>query len=235
MLFIAATAPSTAFAQYSDSSDGLSISGEAAVVSDYRFRGVSQNGEEFAIQGGFTVNHDSGFYIGTWGSSIDLPGYKGAEIDAFAGYSTQISSGVTADIGLNAYFYPGVNNSTILEPYGSLSGDLGPASLTVGVAWAPGGQAALADHSSVYVHSNVGVGIPSTPLTLKGHIGYAKSDSGFGGIDGDLLDYSFGVDYVYKALTFGVSYINTDMSNRFGDKEAWSADGAVVFSLGASF
>lgn len=235
MLAIAAAVPATAYAQ-DEPSDGITISGSATVVSDYRFRGVSQTGEEFAIQGGFTVGHDSGLYVGTWGSSIDLPGYGGAEIDVFAGYATEISSGITADVGLTAYLYPGSGgDTTVLEPYASLSGDLGPASVKVGAAWAPGGQNALADYSAVYVYSDVGVGIPDTPLTLKGHVGYAKSDSFLGGVDGDLFDYSVGVDFSYKALTFGVSYINTDMSNRFGDKESWGADGAVVFSLGASF
>ena len=234
MLAVAAAIPATAFAQ-EESSDGITISGEAAVVSDYRFRGFSQNGEEFAIQGGFTVSHDSGLYIGTWGSSIDLDGPGGnAEIDAFIGYSTEISSGITGDIGLNAYFYPGIADSTILEPYASLSGDIGPASLTVGAAWAPGGQDFLDDHSAIYIYSDVGVAIPDTPLTLKGHVGYSKSDSGLGGPDGDVFDYSFGVDLSYKALTFGVSYINTDVRRSLG-KETIGADGAVVFSLGASF
>ena len=234
MLALSAAVPATAFAQDDASSDGITISGEATIVSDYRFRGFSQNGEEFAIQGGFTVSHDSGLYVGTWGSSIDFGGPGNVELDAFIGYSTEVSSGITADIGLNAYFYPGISDSTILEPYASLSGDLGPAALTVGAAWAPGGQNALSDYSAIYIYSDVGVAIPETPLTLKGHVGYAKSDSGLGGLDGDVVDYSIGVDFSYKALTFGVSYINTDVSNRLF-KESVGADGAIVFSLGASF
>jgi uncharacterized protein (TIGR02001 family) len=241
MLAATAALPTVAFAQ-EESTDGITISASATVVSDYRFRGVSQTGEKGAIQGGFTVSHDSGFYVGTWGSSVNFGGYgESAEIDAFVGYSREISTGLTADIGATAYFYPGYvsgvpsGDSTIFEPYFSLSGDVGPASLKAGVAWAPGGQNALADDSAVYLYGDLGVGIPSTPFTLKGHVGYAKSDSFLGGIDGDLVDYSIGLETSYKQLTLGVSYVNTDMSNRFGAKESWGADGAVIFSLGASF
>lgn len=237
MLTIAAVVPATAFAQDAPS-DGITISGSATVVSDYRFRGFSQSDEEAAIQGGFTVSHDSGFYVGTWGSSIGFAG--GTELDAFVGFSTEVASGVTADIGVNGYFYPGDDGAetTIFEPYASLSGDLGPASLKVGAAWSPGGQNSLADYSAIYVYSDVGVGIPNTPITLVGHVGYSKSDSFLGGADGDVFDYKIGVDLNYKALTLGVAYINTDAPKIYaGDsyKEAFGADGAVVFSLGASF
>lgn len=217
-----------------DDSDGITISGSATVVSDYRFRGFSQSNEKAAIQGGLTVSHDSGLYVGTWGSSIGFA--NGTEIDVFAGYAREVTSGLTADIGLTSYFYPGGGSGTnILEPYFSLSGDVGPASVKAGVAWAPSGQTGLGDYSAVYVYSDVGVGITNTPLTLKGHVGYSKSDSALGGLDGDVLDYSVGVDFSYKMLTLGVSYVNTDAPRAFGFKEGVGADGAVLFSLGASF
>ncbi|MDZ3833754.1 MAG: TorF family putative porin [Sphingopyxis sp.] len=233
-MFLAVSAiPATAFAQEESSGDGITISGSAAVVSDYRFRGFSQSNEEAAIQGGITVGHDSGLYVGTWGSSIGFA--NGTEIDVFAGYSTALTSGLTADVGATLYLYPGASNSTIVEPYFSLSGDLGPASLKTGVAWAPGGQDSLGGDSGVYLYTDAGVAIPSTPFTLKGHVGYAKSDSFLGGSDGDVFDYSVGVETSWKALTLGISYVNTDAPRLGGYKESVGADGAVIFSLGASF
>ncbi len=237
-VFAAAAAfPAVAFAQddaSTENSDGITISGSATVVSDYRFRGFSQSNEKAAIQGGITVSHDSGLYVGTWGSSIGFA--NGTEIDVFAGYARELGSGITADIGVTSYFYPGGGSGTnVLEPYFSLSGDVGPASVKAGVAWAPGGQTSLGDDSAVYVYSDVGIGITNTPITLKGHIGYSKSDSFLGGLDGDVFDYSVGVDFSYKMLTLGVSYVNTDAPKTFGYKEGVGADGAVLFSLGASF
>jgi len=224
--------PATAYAQEEEESS-ISISGGATVVSDYRFRGFSQSNEEAAIQGTFSISHESGLYLGTWGSSIGFA--NGTEIDVFAGYSTEVTSGLTADIGATLYLYPGTADSSIIEPYFSLSGDLGPASVKTGIAWAPGGQDSLGGDSGVYIYGDVGVGIPDTPITLKGHLGYAKSDSFLGGLDGEVLDYSVGVDFSWNVLTLGIAYVNTDAPKLGGYKESVGADGAVVFSLGASF
>ncbi|MDK2762181.1 MAG: TorF family putative porin [Sphingopyxis sp.] len=230
----AVTAVSTpAFAQDEDAGDGITITGNATVVSDYRFRGFSQSNEKAAIQGGFTIGHESGLYVGTWGSSIGFN--NGTEIDFFGGFATQVSPGLTADIGATAYTYPGSSNTTVLEPYASLTGAIGPATVKGGVAWAPGGQNSLGDASAVYVYSDVGFQIPDAPIKLKGHIGYAKSDSFLGGLDGEVVDYLVGVDFTWKVLTLGVAYINTDAPKFGGYKESIGADGAVVFSLGAAF
>lgn len=224
--------PATAYAQEEEESS-ITISGGATVVSDYRFRGFSQSNEEAAIQGTFSISHESGLYLGTWGSSIGFA--NGTEIDVFAGYSTEVTPGLTADIGATLYLYPGTADSSIIEPYFSLSGDLGPASVKTGIAWAPGGQDSLGDDSGIYIYTDVGVGIPDTPITLKGHLGYAKSDSFLGGLDGEVLDYSVGVDFSWNVLTLGVAYVNTDAPKLGGYKESVGADGAIIFSLGASF
>ncbi len=232
MLLAAAALPTTAFAQEEDS-DGITISGSATVVSDYRFRGFSQSNEEAAIQGGFSIAHDSGLYVGTWGSSIGFA--NGTEIDVFAGYSTEITSGLTADVGATLYLYPGGGSGTsVIEPYFSLKGAVGPASVKAGVAWAPGGQNSLGDESAIYIYSDVGIPLGDTPFSINGHIGYADSDSFLGGPDGETIDYSIGVSATWKMLTASVSYVNTDVKKALG-KEALGADGAVLFSLGVAF
>ena len=68
------------------------ISGNVALTTDYRFRGISQSDESPAIQGGFDFEHDSGFYLGAWGSSVDFDtngaGYDGClELDLYGGFS----------------------------------------------------------------------------------------------------------------------------------------------------
>ncbi|HEV2598930.1 MAG TPA: TorF family putative porin [Sphingopyxis sp.] len=233
MLIAVSAFPATAYAQEEESGDGITITGSATVVSDYRFRGFSQSNEEAAIQGGFTIGHDSGLYVGTWGSSIGFN--NGTEIDVFAGFAKEVSPGLTADVGATLYLYPGVSNTSVIEPYASLTGAIGPATVKGGIAWAPGGQDSLGDASAVYLYSDVGVQIPDTPVKLKAHLGYAKSDSFLGGLDGEVVDYSVGVDFTWKVLTLGVAYVNTDAPKFGGYKESVGADGAVVFSLGAAF
>jgi uncharacterized protein (TIGR02001 family) len=233
VLLSAVALPTAAFAQDEPSDDGITITGSATVVSDYRFRGFSQSDEDAAIQGGFTIGHDSGLYIGTWGSSIGFN--NGTEIDVFAGLAKEVSPGLTADVGATLYLYPGSSNTSVIEPYAALTGAIGPATIKGGVAWAPGGQDSLGDASAVYLYSDVGIQIPDAPVKLKGHFGYAKSDSFLGGLDGDVIDYSIGVDFSWKVLTLGVAYVNTDAPKLGGYKESVGADGAVIFSLGAAF
>ncbi len=233
-LLLAATA-TPAFAQEETDApaDAFTITGSATVVSDYRFRGFSQSNEEAAIQGGFTVTHESGVYLGTWGSSIGFA--NGTEIDVFGGFAKEVASGLTADIGATIYLYPGASNTTVIEPYFALTGTVGPATVKGMVAYAPGGQDSLGDDSAVYASADVAIGIPETPFKLKGHLGHSWSDSYLGGYDGNgrVLDYSVGVEATWKVLTLGVSYVNTNERNPF--KEAFGADGAVLFSLGAAF
>ena len=212
---------------------GLTITGTAGLVSDYRFRGFSQTSEDPAVQAGITVTHDSGLYVGTWGSSISFAG--NAEIDLFAGYSREITPGLTLDVGLLYYLYPDKGsavNTDFFEPYVNLIGAVGPATVKVGVnyAW---DQSALGDESAVYFHIEPSIAIPNTPLGLNAHLGYAKSDAFPGGVDGEVWDYSVGATLTYKSLTFGVSYVDTDEPKAAA--EVVGSDAAVVFSLTAAF
>ncbi|GAA4767284.1 hypothetical protein GCM10023219_11100 [Stakelama sediminis] len=254
-VLLAAATATPAMAQDTAPPSPITVSGSVTLVSDYRFRGFTQNGENPAIQGGITVTHESGLYVGTWGSSINFAG--NTEVDLFAGYSHDLGGGLSIDGGLLYYLYPkkGRYATDFFEPYVNLSGTYGPVTGKVGVnfAWkqdALGNQSdfsrpAGAKSSSTYMHGEVDVAIPNTPITLSGHAGHAWSDSFPGGYSGEVWDYSIGASATYKMLTFGVSYVNTDEPNvAYNDayrgsgsnwKEDLGADGAVVFSLGASF
>lgn len=219
---------------------GLSITGTAGLTSDYRFRGFSQTGEDPAVQAGITVTHDSGFYVGTWASNVDFVVDGGAnnlnvEIDLFAGYSREITPGLTLDVGLLYYLYPAkgvVADTDFFEPYINLIGSVGPATIKAGVnyAW---DQNALGDESALYFHLEPSIAIPNTPLGLNAHLGYSKSDSALGGTGGEVWDYSVGGTLSYKNLTFGVSYVDTDEPKAVA--EGAGTDAAVVFSLTAAF
>lgn len=231
-LAFATVTATPAFAQEEAPPEPFTITGGATVVSDYRFRGFTQSTEDPAIQGTFTVAHESGVYLGTWGSSIGFAG--GTEIDIYGGYATEVVPGVTVDVGATYYWYPsGVGSTDVIEPYLAVTGTIGPVKAKVGVAYAPE-QDSLGSNSAFYGYTDLSTSIPETPFTLKGHLGYAKSDSFLGGPDGSVFDYMIGVDTTWKNLTLGISYVNTDVRNSLG-KEALGADGAVLFSIGAAF
>jgi uncharacterized protein (TIGR02001 family) len=116
----------------------FSVTGNVALVSDYRFRGVSLSGGDPAIQGGITLNHSSGFYAGAWSSSLaHTPVYGDQELDLFAGWTGLVTPALTVDAGLLYYVYPSghVGDANYWEPYASISGTVGPAKLKVGVAY----------------------------------------------------------------------------------------------------
>jgi uncharacterized protein (TIGR02001 family) len=83
----------------------------AALTSDYRYRGYSQSRLKPALQGGADwVNNPTGFYAGTWASTIkwvkDGGGDASVEVDVYGGKRGEIAPGVSYDVGFLAYIYP---------------------------------------------------------------------------------------------------------------------------------
>jgi len=116
------------------------VSFNAAVTSDYRYRGISQTRLKPALQGGVDyVNNPTGFYIGAWGSTIkwtkDAGGDGDVELDIYAGKRGQITADVSYDVGVLTYVYadnglknvPGFANADTTEIYGQIG--YGPATL----------------------------------------------------------------------------------------------------------
>ncbi|MCU6455344.1 TorF family putative porin [Sphingomonas sp. A2-49] len=219
----------------------VTVTGSVGLVSDYRFRGVSQSDKQLAVQGGITIAHESGFYIGTWGSNLAGWGTFGGanmELDLIAGYKLPVGGG-TLDVGATWYMYPGgFDNTDFIEPYAKLSGTVGPVGLTAGVAYAPKQEALGAwyangaaaangvytkpgdKNDNLYVWGDVSSAVPNTGLTLKAHVGYSKGNDGLGPFatsvapTGEYADWLLGADYAIAGtpLTIGVAYVDTDIS-----------------------
>ena len=104
-----------------------SVAFNAGVVTDYRYRGISQTRLKPALQGG--VDFTAGaFYVGAWASTIkwikDGGGDANVEIDLYGGYKGEIAKDLGYDVGLLAYQYPsnGLNPSAnTLEVYGAVT------------------------------------------------------------------------------------------------------------------
>jgi uncharacterized protein (TIGR02001 family) len=222
----------------------FTISGSATLTSDYRFRGVSQSDEGMAVQGGFTISHASGFYVGTWGSNLAGWGTFGGanmELDIYAGYAMPVGEG-TLDFGVTWFMYPsGADETDFAEAYAKLSGDVGPLALTAGVAYAPKqqalgkvfltGAAAAAGapdnpgdkEDNLYLFGDAVYGVANTPISLKAHIGYSDGNAGLGpngtsiAPTGTYFDWSLGADLnPIEGLTLSVVYVDTDISTGDG-------------------
>ncbi|MFM5930983.1 MAG: TorF family putative porin [Novosphingobium sp.] len=215
----AVLAANPALADEADPPKDVTITGNVAFVTDYRFRGLSLSGGDMAVQGAINVNHSSGFYVGAWGSNLEqdaLDVYGNMELDVYGGWTGEIAKGVTADVGLLYYVYPSgsVGDGNVFEPYASLSTTMGPATAKVGMAYA-WKQDSLGGDDNLYVYTDLGLAIPNTPVTLSAHAGYTSgalspnrltlksTDGGW--------DYSFGATAnLTKNLSVGVSYVGVD-------------------------
>ncbi len=239
-----------ALAQEADAPPAITINGTATVVSDYRFRGISQTDKNFAVQGSLTVSHESGFYATVWGSSVDdyvtASTQSHQEIDLIVGFKKTFG-GATFDIGALYYVYPksklagDLTSSDFIEPYLAISGTVGPVTAKGTVAYAPK-QKALAlnqispSNDNVYLAGDFSAAIPGTPLGLTAHIGHSFGPSWLAttGRGNEYTDWGLGATLTYKALTLGVQYVDTD-TTFFTPTGKDAAKGGVVATLGVSF
>lgn len=202
---LAQTAPPSAF----------TITGGATLTSDYRFRGISQSDKRVAIQGTLTVSHSSGFYVGTWGSSIDdyIANGGDAEVDLFGGFKKTFN-GTTVDVGMLYYYYPGSGgiNSDFFEPYANVSHTFGPVGVKVGTnfAWKQHGLASVHSRDDAfYLYGELSAAIPKTGLTITGHVGHSF-DRDYITFSRPYTDWTLTAAYTLKQFTISGSYVDTD-------------------------
>ena len=225
-----------AMAQDSD----FSFSANSAIVSEYRFRGVDYSGGDIAVQGGVDLSHSSGIYVGTWGSSIDedTQGYGHTELDIYGGWTGALTDTVTVDVGAIYYLYPNApevagTKYDYIELYSSVGLAIGPASATVGVAYAPE-QSSLSDNDNVYVYTDLGFAVPNTPVSLSAHLGY--TDGAFMAYtnDGTALDWSVGASFALtENISVGATYVGAQSDVAPGAYNY--TDDTIVATLSASF
>lgn len=219
---------SPAFAE--DSPSSVAVSGSAAIVSDYRFRGISLSENDPAVQATINIAHESGLYVGAWGSSLDMGELYGpTEIDLYAGWAGTIAPRTGLDVAITYYSYPAgddsLGNADYFETIAKLNREIGPVKATLGAGYSWDQSALGGDH--LYLFGDAAAPVTGTPLTLKGHFGRSKGAMAPG--QGDYLDWSLGADLTFGALTLGVAYVDTDLGG------ARPVDAAALFSISAAF
>lgn len=203
-----------------------SFSADITVASEYVFRGVSQSEEDPAIQGSVNWTHDSGFYVGAWGSTGDFGRDGSFELDWYTGYATDMS-GVALDFSLIYYTFPGDEaDGNYVELMAKAGYDLGLIAATAGLAYVPSGQDAYGRQDAFYIFSDVEVPIPNTAVTAGLHLGY--EDFG-GGFRRDKFDWSIGLYTAIAGINFGLAYLDTN--RHYGGY----GDGRVLFTLSKYF
>ncbi|HMP46094.1 MAG TPA: TorF family putative porin, partial [Sphingopyxis sp.] len=197
-------------------SGGFDLSGRVELVSDYRYRGISRTDVGIAVQPTLTIDHDSGLYLGAWGSNLDDgPAFGDVELNIYGGYETQVAPGTRLDVGLTYYLHPDGDRAFGPSDYGEasarLSYMLGPLEATGRVAYA-WDQAALGGDDSLYLNLGLSAGLPATPVTLAASVGYTDGALAALAPRGHYFDWSLGARATFGSLTAGVRYVDTDIA-----------------------
>lgn len=219
------------------------LSFNVGVVSDYRFRSVSQTSFKPALQVGVDYAHASGVYVGAWGSNVSwIRDYVGAtdgalEIDLYAGYKGEISKDFGYDVGVITYQYPGntadkvLVNANTTELYAGLTYGM----FTVKYSQSTGDFIANPNSKgSRYwdLSANVDLG---SGLTLTPHVGRQTipnqiSDSG------DYTDFALTLTKDFgKGITAALTAFTTNTNDSFYKVPGYDNLGKSGLSVGVKY
>lgn len=197
------------------------------LYSQYVFRGLTQTGEELALQGGVDYSHTSGFYAGAWASNVswleDAKAYDNSslELDVYGGFRSSIGeTGIGFDLGLLQYIYPGdklpgVKAAETTEAYGSLGYKWISAKFSYVLS--SGAWGFRKADGTWYAEANANVPIGETGLTANLHLGRQDFD-GKGNGKFNYTDYKIGLTKSWSnGVNLGGYYTDTNAK-----KSAWT-------------
>lgn len=210
---------SAVFAQTKAPEPDYTLSYNAGLVTEYRYRGISQSGKKPALQGGVDFAHKDGAYLGLWASTISWikdsgPGLKGpVEADIYGGYKGAINDTFSYDVGGLQYWYVNNNlknfssNANTFELYGALTA--GPVtakysrSLTDLFGTVNSKGSSYLELSATF---DLGNGFSVVP-----HLGRQTIKN-----TGNYTDYSLALNKDIDGLVLSATLLGTNFKNKFG-------------------
>jgi uncharacterized protein (TIGR02001 family) len=193
------------------------------VVSDYRYRGISQTRLNPALQGGVDyTNNPTGLYAGTWLSTIqwirDIPGGGSTplEWDIYGGKRGDLTKDITYDVGVLEYLYvgnhlgnAGLANANTFEIYGQLG--MGPGYIKYSHALTnlfgnPNSK------NSGYLDVGANIDLPVAGLQLNLHAGHQTVKNT---ANASYTDWKVGLTKDFGVVSGSIAYIGTNASSAF--------------------
>jgi uncharacterized protein (TIGR02001 family) len=225
MLGAAIVSLSSTLPALAQSQDAFTFTGNAAVVNDYRYRGISQTRFKPALQIGADLAHTSGAYVGAWATNIkwikDFGVDGGLELDLYGGYKTEIAKDFTVDVGALRYQYTGNKlgsvmgyaNANTTELY--VAATYGVTTLKVSRAmtdlFGNLGSMGQSSKGSTYIDLSaaidVGGGITFTPHVGRQNVENIPVAS--------YTDYSVTLSKEFSGVVVGFSLVGTNASKDF--------------------
>jgi uncharacterized protein (TIGR02001 family) len=213
------------------------ISGNVALTTDYKFRGISQSDESPAIQGGFDYEHESGFYVGTWGSTVDFDtnggGLDGSlELDVYGGFASSFGdSDFGYTVGAIYYAYPGDDGQE--GDYWEVNAGLSWKDLSFLVSYSDDYYAETGKF--YYIQGDYSYTLPMD-FVLDLHVGYNSFDDAPGFLsstEDQYWDYSIGITKTVFGVDLTLAGVGTDLDDDDVFGYDWG-DPQAIFTISKS-
>ncbi len=209
------------------------LSGNAAITSNYIWRGVSQTLDQAAGQGGIDYGHESGLYAGTWVSNVDFSGDYGSGYESGTGYEMDVYAGFAGeagdlgyDIGVISYQYPITPEFNFTEIYVSGTFNILTVGLASTVDAASGNKDGVFDEGDMYVNGSLDFTAGKSDVSIYAGSYMFDNDGGTAGE----VDYNhFGASIGKDGFTFAVD--KNDIDGGSADNVRFTASYAVDFEL----
>jgi uncharacterized protein (TIGR02001 family) len=217
-------------------------------VSDYDFRGITQSAKNPALQASLDYAHDSGWYIGAWGSNVDFGGGDpNLEVDLYTGFTKTLDTGLSYDLGGVWYTYHsappiGINYVEVYAGVGYT--DKSGMSIKGKFFYSPdfGGASTSGDTPAEYIQADFSYPLPAN-FSLTAHAGYSfgdywdKADDAVPSFGRPYFDYAVGVGYTAGKFNLAVKFIDgSDDKPADGTPgDVFSSASKVVFSVATTF
>lgn len=241
----ACVAPSAVHAEPTDLGAGFSLTGNAAIVNDYRFRGFSQTDFRPAAQVGIDLTHSSGFYLGNWNSNVSdfVIADGNLEMDFYGGWRGPIAGDLGLDVGALHYYYPG---STAPKDGDSITNTdiylgLTYKTFSLKYSYTPSDFFGVDDTKNTWYLDASGTYDLGDGWGLVGHVGYqrlkgAVSYTSEGEHISGYVDYKFGVTKDLKGWVLGAAVVGANHDDWLPTKNGHPS-GRIggVFSVSRTF
>tara|TARA_X000000368_G_scaffold388766_1_gene350528 strand:- start:601 stop:1245 length:645 start_codon:yes stop_codon:yes gene_type:complete len=212
MNIIKITLISLALVFVSTFTNAVSVSGNAAIQTDYVWRGMTQNSGDTSVNVGLDADLGSGFYVGTWAATVDFGNGHTLEHDYYGGYAFEMG-GIGIDIGAIQVTYNGTTDVDFSENYVALS-----LPMNIGLHYSEGDE--LGDYMEISYSRDVGDGSLA--------ISYGDMDSSAGNADGG-SNTTIGYSMAAGDFTVDISY--SDFSGDTNANGTMADQDALVLTL----
>ncbi len=216
------------------------VNSYATVTSEYVARGLAASDGAPALQLAVDYQHDTGFFVGAWGSSIDIDnptgGRRSIELNLYAGVHRELGAGWSGALTTIRYTYPGASVSTYPHESGTVSATrrFDYSEWLLGAQWA--GRASADSRVSIEIGYSSGVyGSRQSARHLQVGVGHMLAS-------GWVLSGSFGRNdlsalqvpaYLYWDLGASATWSRFTLDVRWYDNESVYSGGYGGYAAGS--